>query len=232
MATRGKTAYFIFSEQHRAAVYSELQVAAGGEGAKVPVTVVAKAIGQKWKALTDEEKERYKTLAQEAAAAAAEARNNRGEASPGEGPAGDDEQQDGEADAGNGLPPFGFPLGSIKKIMLLDRDVSRISADAVRASAKATELFVHLLAVKAHGIAKRAKRRTLKLSDIEFLAKSDRRLVDMGLRQVLHSTASLQPQQTENAAGQTEKQQGGEGGKKDSGKGDARSKLITSFFQT
>lgn len=54
---RKVTAYFAFSAAHRAAVREELQAAAGAEG-KVGVAAVAQALGRKWQALDDSEKDR------------------------------------------------------------------------------------------------------------------------------------------------------------------------------
>ena len=54
---RKVTAYFAFSAAHRAAVREELQAAAGPEG-KVGVAAVAQALGRKWQALDDSEKDR------------------------------------------------------------------------------------------------------------------------------------------------------------------------------
>ncbi len=51
------TAYFAFSDEHRAAVREELQAAAGTEQ-RISVAEVAKGLGQKWQALDDAEKER------------------------------------------------------------------------------------------------------------------------------------------------------------------------------
>ena len=76
---RGPTAFFLFSEQRREQARAEC-VAAAEDGAKVSVAVVAKAIGEKWRALTDAEKAEYQEKASqrgkelaESAAAAAEA---------------------------------------------------------------------------------------------------------------------------------------------------------------
>ncbi|KAK9834061.1 hypothetical protein WJX81_006721 [Elliptochloris bilobata] len=63
-AKRAQSAYFLFSEEQRAAAREECLVAAG-PGAKVSVSVVAKALGEKWRALSDD---------QRAAKAAAQAR--------------------------------------------------------------------------------------------------------------------------------------------------------------
>ncbi len=66
-ALRGPTAYFVFTEQHRAEAKEEL-LRAGGRDAKVSVAQVAKALGDKWRGLSDEEKARYKELAAQRAA--------------------------------------------------------------------------------------------------------------------------------------------------------------------
>lgn len=75
---RGPTAFFLFSEKKREQTRAEC-VAAAEDGAKVSVAVVAKAIGEKWRALTDAEKAEYQEKASqrakeltESAAAAAE----------------------------------------------------------------------------------------------------------------------------------------------------------------
>lgn len=72
---KGPTAYFLFSEEHREAVHQELlqkqqeqQQGEGGGSSKLSVAVVAKALGEKWRALSDEDKARYKEAAQRRAA--------------------------------------------------------------------------------------------------------------------------------------------------------------------
>jgi hypothetical protein len=59
MARRGPTAYFVFTEEHRAAAKAELE----SQGAKAGVAQVAKLVGAKWAALSDEEKQLYKDRA-------------------------------------------------------------------------------------------------------------------------------------------------------------------------
>ncbi|PSC76788.1 Tryptophan-tRNA ligase [Micractinium conductrix] len=187
---RGPTAYFLFSDENRASAKAELEAA----GSKLGVAQVAKLVGQRWGALSDEEKQKYKeraaALQVEAAAAAAEATAEQQQQSPGgDGAAGDD------AAAGGGKaapppPPFGLPTGSVKRIITLDSEVQRVSADAVRAIAKAAELFVGALAVKSMEHAAADKRKNFKFADVEHVAGRDRRLQDMGLREVLHNQAA------------------------------------------
>jgi len=65
---RGPTAYFLFTAEHRSAVQEELKSKAASEDEKFSVAAVSKAIGEKWRLLSDEEKQRYKDLAAEKAA--------------------------------------------------------------------------------------------------------------------------------------------------------------------
>jgi hypothetical protein len=60
MAPRGPTAYFLFAGEVREQVREE--IAAVNDG-KAGVAAVGKAIGQKWNALSDEEKQTYKDRA-------------------------------------------------------------------------------------------------------------------------------------------------------------------------
>ena len=128
MAPRAPTAYFLFADEHRAAVKGELQAA----GEKAGVAQIAKGVGAKWQALGDEEKARYQQLAaqraQELAGKAcclpAAARLHAGLcssltrcASLGAAAAAVEQQQEGEQEAEAGaskpkereLPPFGLP---------------------------------------------------------------------------------------------------------------------------
>ena len=63
---KGPTAYMLFNEEQRPTVMAKLRAEA--PDGKVAVTVVAKAIGELWKALTDENKAAYKDRAQQRAA--------------------------------------------------------------------------------------------------------------------------------------------------------------------
>jgi histone H3/H4 len=55
----------------------------------------------------------------------------------------------------------------VQRIMMLDDDVSRVSAGGVRAIAAATELWLGKMAERALGVAASSKRKTLKFSDIQ-----------------------------------------------------------------
>jgi HMG (high mobility group) box len=70
-AARSMSAYMIFTEDQRSTVMQELRAAA--PDGKVPVTVAAKALGERWKALGEEGQAVYRERAQDLAAAAAAA---------------------------------------------------------------------------------------------------------------------------------------------------------------
>lgn len=65
-AKRGRTAFFLFSEEQREATRAEC-IEKADAPTKVSVATVAKAIGEKWRALSEEEKAAYKERAQAAA---------------------------------------------------------------------------------------------------------------------------------------------------------------------
>ena len=69
-ARRGPTAYFLFSDEQREATRAEC-LAGAEPGAKMSVAVVAKAIGEKWRALSDDAKAEYKARASQRALEAA-----------------------------------------------------------------------------------------------------------------------------------------------------------------
>ncbi|EFN59540.1 hypothetical protein CHLNCDRAFT_56806 [Chlorella variabilis] len=213
MPPRGQTAYFLFSEEHRAAAKADL---AAQDGAKAGVAQVAKLVGAKWAALSDEEKQQYKDRAaaktrqmKEEAAAAAAAQGQQQQSPGGEGAAAGEEPAPAAVGGGGAAPPpFGFPTGVVKRIMMVDDEVQRVSADAVRAIAKATELFVQQLAARALQHAQAGKRKNFKEPDVAHVAGRDRRLVDMGLREVLEqhgATSGGGGEEGENAAAQKQR---------------------------
>jgi hypothetical protein len=58
--------------------------------------------------------------------------------------------------------------------MLVDEEVQRVSADAVRAIAKATELLVQQLAVRALEQAQAHKKKNFRLPEVLHVAGRDR----------------------------------------------------------
>lgn len=107
-------------------------------------------------------------IAEEAAAAAAEQEPQQSQGAE----AG--REQQAATGGGGAAPPFGFPTSLVKRIMMVDDEVQRVSADAVRATAKAAELFVQQLAVKALQHAQASKRKNFKAQDVAHMAGRDR----------------------------------------------------------
>lgn len=98
----------------------------------------------------------------EAAAAAAEA----AEAAGGE---------EGAADAAPAAPAAavdpGLPRGVVKKIIMLDPEVQRVSADALWLVGEAARLFLQALAAKGGAALSSKKRKTIMLQDFETLVR-------------------------------------------------------------
>jgi len=206
---RGPTAYFLFADSARAEVRAELvtaasaangTAAASSEPPKISVAAVAKGVGERWKALTEAEREAWKEKAAFGAAEAATAREAAREGAAEEGAA-----EEGEAAAAAAPPPSSsFPLSVVRKLILLDPEVGRVSADAARAISMAAAAFASsTLAASAAAVAARAKRRTLRAADVAAAAARDTRCLDMGLIPVLRAVtggaAAPAPAAKENA---------------------------------
>ncbi|DBA66941.1 TPA: hypothetical protein ACH3X2_002055 [Trebouxia sp. C0005] len=181
-AKRGPSAYFVFANEQRAATKEEL-VATVTDGKAPSVADVAKSIGHKWRELGGSGQQAYKDKAALLAADIAAAT--------------DDTSADGDSQAncnpetveadGDVMP--GLPLTSVKRIMCTDEDVARVSGDCVKSMAKATEMFLELLASRGYAQAQRHKRSTIKFCDIHLASIADKRLVDMGLKDMFELEA-------------------------------------------
>lgn len=182
VAKRAKSAYFVFADDQRVVTKSELQAAAS-DGKVVSVAEVAKSLGNKWRELGEQGQQAYKD---KAAALAVEAAEDveAAETSQADGQIPDDQvAEQEEAD----VP--GLPLTSVKRIMCLDEDVTRVSGESVRAVAKLTELFLELFGAKAFAKARQHKRATIKFCDTNQAVISDKRLVEMGLKDMFAGDA-------------------------------------------
>ena len=113
----GPTAYFLFCQEHRAEEKERL-LSDGRE--KVNVAEVAKALGEKWKALSDEQKAEWKAKAEEARAAMPQ---------PEEG-AEEEQGEDAEAKAGTSRPDH-LPLSTVRKVRERERAASGSAVGAV-----------------------------------------------------------------------------------------------------
>lgn len=102
--------------------------------------------------------------------------------------ASEDPQGAGDPESSDPSPstaPASLPTSLVKKIMTMDSDVSRVSAEGLRAVGAATEAFLGLLAAGALARAAGDKRKNFRFGDVLALALKDRRLIDMGLAEVL-----------------------------------------------
>ncbi len=160
--SKGLGAYFAFTEEHRAEEREKL-LKGREEGAKVSVADVAKALGSRWKTLSEEEKQKYK----DTAAAKAKAKEQEKEANreaggaAGEADAEGKESKKKEVRLLDGL----LALSIVKRIITSDEDVARISADGLVMVAAAADQFLGLLAQRAAAVARGSKRRTIRLED-------------------------------------------------------------------
>lgn len=173
---RAPTAYFLFAEEQRSIVRDEL--VSKVEGGKVSVAEVAKVIGEKWRNLSDGDKQKYKDLAQKAAEQfKADQELRQAEEA--------DQPQAEPADVSDPQPAAQLPFSLVKRIILLDKDVGRVSGDGLKLIASSAELFLEMLTAKGVAASKASKRRTVKLEDFESTLKYDKRLGEMGIKGVL-----------------------------------------------
>lgn len=176
---KGPTAYFLFTEENRAAIQQELNDAAAaqqrGDADRKPksvsVAVVAKELGGRWRALPDAEKERYKELAKQraadrAAAEEAEAGDAAAEPDAADAAAEADDQEEKQQQQQPVLP-----RNVAKRIMACDPEFKRASADAVWLISTAAEMMVGLLAERGAKQALSKKRKTVKLEDLQHVVK-------------------------------------------------------------
>ena len=195
MATdkRRPSAYISFSVQNRESVKREL---AERGNAKPGMGDIARLISQRWNALGEEEKQRFKEKCEkEFEEKEAERRSTMKKKNAEEEEEGDDDDDDDEND-GRAAPDDGvlteaerlvrqttqnahgenrdkdgnslsLPLSRVKRIMKLDKSVKVASGDATKLITKATELFCEMLTQSALGSMKLGKRKTIKYLDVE-----------------------------------------------------------------
>ncbi|WIA12042.1 hypothetical protein OEZ85_012121 [Tetradesmus obliquus] len=178
----------VFTDEHRQEVQERLKQES--ESGKVAAPAIAKALGEVWKGMSEEEKDVYRQKSKDRAEAAAAAAAEEAAA------AGDQEQQEGgdaaaaaaaAAAAGEDTASqaAALPKHIVKRIMLADDEVQRVSADALWLVAEAGRLFLQQLAVKGAAAAASKKRKTIKLEDFEHVVRTDKRLVAVGLKDVV-----------------------------------------------
>lgn len=64
-----------------------------------------------------------------------------------------------------------FPLGRVKKIMKLDKEINKINSEALHLVTYSTELFLHFLAEKSAVVTAEKKRKTINLDHLRTAVK-------------------------------------------------------------
>jgi DNA-directed RNA polymerase I subunit RPA43 len=88
-----------------------------------------------------------------------------------------EEREEAEAEDGASLRPS-LPVGRVKRIMRVDRDIKKVTNEATLLVAAATELFLGSLAAGAHTAAARRGRRTVRAAHIRAAARAHRPTAD------------------------------------------------------
>lgn len=166
-----QSAYFIFSGERRQEIKDELLK----DKETVSMGEVAKAIGSAWKSLSDEERQRYQDLAAEQKELYKKTLEEAGGANEG------NEGNGAEGALDQTRIHSMLPLSMVKKVVMKDDEVNRITGDALKVLTEATGLFLGNLASKSLALALGNNKKNFKLEDMVKVAKIDARLVDMGL---------------------------------------------------
>ncbi|CAD6233086.1 unnamed protein product [Miscanthus lutarioriparius] len=130
--------------------------------------------------------------------------------------------EEAEAEEGASLRPA-LPVGRVKRIMRVDRDMKKVTSEAVLLIAAATELFLGSLATGAHTAASRRGRRTVRAVHVRAAARAHRPTADFLLDCLAAEEEAPRARKTAGSAG------GGGGGEaKPLPRGTRR---IDAFFQ-
>jgi DNA-directed RNA polymerase I subunit RPA43 len=86
-------------------------------------------------------------------------------------------EAEAEAEEGASLRPA-LPVGRVKRIMRVDRDIKKVTSEAALLIAAATELFLGSLATGAHTAAARRGRRTVRAVHVRAAARAHRPTAD------------------------------------------------------
>ncbi|KXZ44281.1 hypothetical protein GPECTOR_70g512 [Gonium pectorale] len=167
------SAYMLFCNENREAARQKL-ASEGHE--KMPVTMVAKELGQMWKALNDEDRAKFRARAEELLKQWKQEHPEQ----PGE----QDAEGGAAAPAGAQLPTT-LPASWVRRVVSLDHEVNRCTGEALMALSAAADVFLTAVCAKATAAAAGAKRRTVRLDDVDRCVRGDKRLVAVGLTAVL-----------------------------------------------
>ncbi|KAG4995585.1 hypothetical protein AAZX31_11G254700 [Glycine max] len=94
-----------------------------------------------------------------------------------------------------------FPKGRVKKIMALDKDVKRVSSEALFLVSRSTELFLQFLAEKSAQVAIEKKRKTVNLEHIRVAVKRHQPTRDFLLDELPPPSQAAKPDKPTQPAG-------------------------------
>ncbi|GKV16101.1 hypothetical protein SLE2022_048020 [Rubroshorea leprosula] len=98
----------------------------------------------------------------------------------------------GEEEIADTIKPE-FPTGRIKRIMKLDKDINKVTSEALFLVSCSTELFLQFLAERSAEVAMEKKRKTVKLDFIRTAVKRHRPTSDFLLDSLPAPTESSLP---------------------------------------
>lgn len=97
-----------------------------------------------------------------------------------------------------------FPIGRIKKIMKLDKDINKVTSEALFLVSCSTELFLRFLAENSAKVAIEKKRKTIKLDHLQTAVKRHQSTRDFLLDSLPLPTQSLDRPSTERTRSRTD----------------------------
>lgn len=183
--TKRLSSYFSFANENREAVKAELQVA----GKPATASAVAKVLGERWRALTDAEKQAFSRQQDRSnkkssclltkgrkPQQAKEMPVAQGEFSVGDGGDGSPDEGDGNLGAEEFTAPF--PQSRVKRIIKLDPDIKLVASDGIALITQATALFLESLAAAVFSSMVQSKHKSVRGQHVILAAKSSRRFCD------------------------------------------------------
>mmetsp|Transcript_298 Transcript_298/g.355 ORF Transcript_298/g.355 Transcript_298/m.355 type:complete len:350 (+) Transcript_298:125-1174(+) len=148
------SAWMIFSTENRELINKEQP--------SLTFTEVAKALGEKYRGISIEEKERLEGLAK----AEKERYNREIQAAKANDLLSGEDLHSSSSSSGAATTELSLPLGRVRKIVKLDNEVKAVNKEALVAIAKATELFIAYMGIRCTQTATQRGVRTVKDQDL------------------------------------------------------------------
>ena len=170
------SAYFTFANQNREAVKAEMVAA----GKATIASEIAKILGERWRSLTDTEKQLYTTGSDDLSKkleARVSQKHMKGKGVVEEDPEYSDtlpDQVEGDSIAPEFVAPF--PISRVKRIIKLDQDIRLVASDGIVLITQAAALFVEMLASASFSVMVQHKRKSVRSQDVLLAAKSKRQV--------------------------------------------------------